>query len=126
MQPVGIREASLPRQEPSDLQTPQHQGKAVSAKPFGNNGLQAPFANVADDYCVGMGQGGGSCTWPVTEQMGNIVFQFDPQLLIAIGLQAPPTQQTFGMVITGDNDPSTDCHHENLQFQVTAKYYIQQ
>jgi hypothetical protein len=85
----------------------------------------APFANVADNYCLGTDQGAGTCMWPVTETTGDIVFQFDPQLLIAIALKAPANQQTFGFVVTGDNDPKTDCAHSDLQFAMHVKYYLQ-
>jgi len=84
----------------------------------------APFQNVADDYCLGSDQQEGTCMWPVTQQTGNIVFQFNPELLIAIGLKEPSDQQYFSLVITGDNDPSTDCYHQALSFDMQVKYYL--
>lgn len=82
------------------------------------------FQNVADDYCLGASQGAASCRWPVTEQNGNIQFDFDQQLLIALGLVAPSNNQQFGFIITGDNDPSLDCYHERLEFDMTVEYYL--
>lgn len=82
------------------------------------------FENVADDYCLGKSQGAASCQWPITEQNGNIQFDFDQQLLIALGLFSASNQQQFGFVITGDNDPSVDCYHERLEFDMNVQYYI--
>ncbi len=82
------------------------------------------FENVADDYCLGSTQGAATCQWPVTEQNGNIQFDFDQQLLIALGLFYASNQQQFGFIITGDNDPSLDCYHERLEFDMNVQYYI--
>jgi hypothetical protein len=82
------------------------------------------FRNVADDYCLGQNQGAASCRWPVTEQTGQIQFDFDEQLLIALGLRAPSDQQTFGFIITGDDNPEIDCYHERLEFDMNVEYYI--
>ncbi|MGZ3721725.1 MAG: hypothetical protein ACXVA9_02265 [Bdellovibrionales bacterium] len=84
----------------------------------------AAFANVADDYCAGAAEGGATCMWPVTEKTGDIVFKYNPELLIAIGLLAPANQQTFGFVMTGDNDLLSDCYHSELNFAVNVKYYV--
>ncbi|MBY0385739.1 hypothetical protein K2X05_11335 [bacterium] len=82
------------------------------------------FENVADDYCLGSAQGASSCRWPITEQNGQIQFDFDQQLLIALGLMATPDKQSFGFIITGDNDPNIDCYHERLEFDMNVQYYI--
>lgn len=84
----------------------------------------APFKNEADDYCLGQAQGLSACTWPVSERSGKIQFEFHPELLIHLGLKAPAGQQSFGFVITGDDDPSLDCFHEKLEFAVTVRYYM--
>jgi hypothetical protein len=84
----------------------------------------AHFANVADDYCLGNDEGLASCSWPITEQQGNISFQFDKEILMQLGLQSLPNFQAFKFVITGDNDPNVDCYHEKLEFQMTVKYYL--
>jgi hypothetical protein len=84
----------------------------------------ASFANVADDFCLGSDQNLANCSWPVTEQTGNIVFSFDEKILIALGLTAKSDNQTFSFVITGDNDPNLDCYHEELSFDMTVKYYV--
>jgi hypothetical protein len=84
----------------------------------------APFANVVDDYCLGKDQGLSTCSWPVTEQAGQIKFSFTPELLINLGAKASAANQKFGFVITGDNDDSLDCYHERLEFSLSVKYYL--
>jgi hypothetical protein len=84
------------------------------------------FAGVndkADDYCLGSDEGHASCSWPLSQQSGDIKFSFDQELLINIGVTASATNQRFGFAITGDNDPSTDCYHEALSFDTTVSYY---
>lgn len=101
-------------------------GKLVPLYKYDWLGLRdASFANVADDYCLGADQKAGTCQWPVTEMTGNIIFEWDPSLLITLALRQPANQQTFGMVITGDNDPSSDCYHQDLQFSMQVRYYQQ-
>jgi hypothetical protein len=78
----------------------------------------------ADDYCLGLGQGAADCEWPLTEQTGDIVLRFDPELLIAIGSKAPATQQRFGFIMTGDNNPADDCYHSRIEFSMKVKYYL--
>jgi hypothetical protein len=83
------------------------------------------FLNVADDYCLGASQGTASCQWPITEQNGQIHFDFDQQLLIALGLLSSTDRQEFSFIITGDNDPSLDCYHERLDFEMNVDYYLE-
>ncbi len=84
----------------------------------------ASFRNVADDFCLGGDQNLAQCSWPITEQPGNIVMSFDQKLLIALGLTANSSNQTFSFVITGDNDLELDCFHEKLAFNMKVSYYI--
>lgn len=84
----------------------------------------APFSNVANDYCLGKDESGLRCEWPITEQSGNLIFAFSPELLIAIGLKGTATNQKFGFIITGDNDRDIDCYHEKLSFTMKVKYYL--
>lgn len=90
---------------------------SVREEPFQNN--------VRDDYCLGRSQGAANCTWPLTQQTGNIVFDFAPEIFLRLALTRPVSQQTFGFTITGDNDPSDDCFHERLEFSMSVKYYQQ-
>lgn len=85
----------------------------------------ARFENVADDYCLGKDQGLGDCSWPITQQNGNIKFEFHNELLTHLGLKANSNQQVFSFVTTGDNDESVDCYHEKLEFTMQIHYYEQ-
>ena len=80
--------------------------------------------DYVDDYCLGLAQNAAECQWPLTEQSGVIQFDFNRELLIALASRAPATEQTFGFVITGDDDPDKDCYHEHLEFDMTVKYFI--
>ena len=84
----------------------------------------ASFNNVADDFCLGSDQNLASCSWPISERTGNIVFSFDQRLLIALGLTHKSNYQTFSFVITGDNDLNQDCFHEELSFEMNISYYL--
>ncbi len=84
----------------------------------------AGFENVADDFCLGDDQNLATCSWPISEQSGNIVFSFDEKILIALGLTANSNNQTFSFVITGDDDPQKDCYHEELAFDMNVTYYV--
>jgi hypothetical protein len=84
----------------------------------------AGFDNVADDFCLGDDQNLATCSWPITERSGNIIFSFDQRILIALGLTARSDNQTFSFVITGDDDPEKDCYHEELSFEMKATYYV--
>jgi hypothetical protein len=80
---------------------------------------------TANDYCLGSAQGLASCSWPLSQKSGQIKFSFDKSLLVNIGVTSPADAQHFGFVITGDNDPSSDCYHEALSFDATLSYYLQ-
>jgi len=84
------------------------------------------FQNQADDYCLGADQGLSSCSWPVSEQQGQIKFSFAQSLLVSMSAGRKASDQSFTFVITGDNDPSLDCYHEKLDFSMSVKYYIPQ
>jgi|GEM_PF-1967978 len=95
---------------------------------WGNGGVRGvSFAGVndkADDYCLGQSEGLSSCSWPLSQQTGEIKFDFDQDLLISVGVTAPAANQRFGFIMTGDNDPTTDCYHEALTFDTTVQYYL--
>lgn len=76
------------------------------------------------NYCLGADFGAGECQWPNTQQQGPIDFGWDPELLINIGLKSDSQNQRFGFIVTGDNDPETDCYHPKMEFEVQVGYYI--
>lgn len=80
------------------------------------------FPSNADDFCLGQEQGLAECSWPLTEQNGNIDFEFHPEILIRLGLKA--SEPKFGFIVSGDNDPNIDCYHERLEFTLDFEYYI--
>lgn len=80
--------------------------------------------NVRDDYCLGFQNKQSMCQWPLTEQAGDILFDFSPELLITLSAGRSDPSQQFGFVITGDNDPASDCYHERLEFEMIGQYFI--
>ena len=77
-----------------------------------------------EDYCLGAEQGLSSCQWPLSQQTGTIAFNFDREITIALSQRPVAGQQRFGFVITGDNDPQSDCYHERLDMNLSVKYFI--
>ena len=86
----------------------------------------AGFKNEADDYCAGVSEGLSSCQWPISEQQGDIKFSFSQSLLISMTAGVKSDQQKFSFVITGDDDPTLDCYHEKLEFNMIVKYFVPQ
>jgi hypothetical protein len=76
-----------------------------------------------DDYCIGSAEGFGKCQWPLSQQSGYIEMGFDPEVLVPISISQANSLQKFSFVVTGDNDPSSDCYHENIDFNVKILYY---
>lgn len=82
------------------------------------------FENEAHDYCLGASEDLAQCSWPVSQEQGEIKFSFAPALLISMSAGRSSNDQVFSFAITGDNNPSSDCYHEKLEFAMTVKYYI--
>lgn len=83
----------------------------------------ARFENVVDDFCLGEEAGLGQCTWPVTEQAGQIQLKWKPEVFLRLTANRP-AEQSFKFVITGDNDKAVDCYHEKLEFDVSVSYFL--
>lgn len=77
-----------------------------------------------NDYCIGKDELGSNCSWPKTEKEGTIMFNLASELLIRMFSLKSTTQQTLQFVITGDNNPTDDCYHENLDLNLEIQYYI--
>ncbi len=82
------------------------------------------FKNVVNDFCLGGEQGLSNCQWPVTQEFGKIKLNFDSEILTRLGARAIGTKQVLSFVITGDNDPDSDCYHQRLDLNLEVKYYI--
>lgn len=85
------------------------------------------FAGVnetADDYCAGSDNGYGACDWPLSQQLGSITMNYNPEVLVPIS--ALSNNQKFGFIVTGDDDPDSDCYHENLDLDVKFYYFERQ
>jgi hypothetical protein len=74
-------------------------------------------------WCEGMTQGLSSCSWPASQDPGEIKLDFAPRLFQKI-VARDLTRNTheFKFVTTGDNDGGSDCNHSDLTFDVEIKY----
>lgn len=98
-------------------------GQSISLTKFEwLNVREESFTNAHVDYCLGQDKGLSSCHWPQTQQTGTLSLSFSNQLMIHLGLRAPASQQ-FALTVTGDNDPSSDCYHSEIKFNVEVKYF---
>tara|TARA_B110001454_G_scaffold28073_1_gene27462 strand:+ start:64528 stop:65313 length:786 start_codon:yes stop_codon:yes gene_type:complete len=82
------------------------------------------FQNEVNDFCLGAEQGLSECQWPVTQEFGKIKLNFDSEILTRLGAKSKDTKQVLSFVITGDNDPDSDCYHERLDLNLEVKYYV--
>jgi hypothetical protein len=76
------------------------------------------------DYCLGEEQGLAECQWPKTDTSGDFKFIYEPQILMALGSLSDNSVHTFKFAVTGDDDRSSDCYHEEFSFALEVQYYI--
>lgn len=89
------------------------------------NLVEFPFNNGnLHDYCFGQSEGFANCMWPETQKTGDFQIEYDHDLLIHMGAKSRDHNHQLKFVVTGDNDPSSDCYHEKFQFVLKATYYI--
>lgn len=93
-----------------------YEWEKIVGSPFNNNG--------GTDYCLGSEQDLAECQWPKTEKNGDFIFNYHPELLIALGAKSNDHKHELMFAITGDNDPNIDCYHEDIEFELKATYYI--
>ncbi|RME16593.1 MAG: hypothetical protein D6797_04215 [Bdellovibrio sp.] len=76
------------------------------------------------DFCLGQDQGLSDCYWPETESNGEMFMKFDSSIFMGImGLNEQRHQHEFKFIVTGDDNPSVDCSHSDIQF-ISTVYYV--
>lgn len=75
-----------------------------------------------DFYCLGESVPGTVCQWPITETEGVIKMDYPPVVLMQIAHQKKSNKHDFSLVVTGDNDPASDCQHTPINFKVDVLY----
>lgn len=74
-------------------------------------------------YCLGAENGRSSCQWPRTQTTGNMSLNFAATELQAVTARnLEQAAHTFTMVTFGDNDPSSDCQHSPIAFDVDITF----
>lgn len=65
------------------------------------------------------------CSWPETEESGQIEMQFDDSLFQKImGFDVNRNTHSFKLIVTGDNDPNIDGRHDDISFDVSISYVL--
>lgn len=101
-------------------------GKSISIYQYNWASLfEKPFQNEEkDDYCLGRSQGFADCQWPKTQQTGGFKLEFEPELLVRLGLKSEQSTHELMFTVTGDDDNIKDCAHSGFEFDLKASYYI--
>jgi hypothetical protein len=74
-------------------------------------------------YCAGADRGTGMCSWPDTSVNGPFRVRFDDALIQELTSHTNTTRShTFNFITTGDDNPTTDCKHEPVDFDVDVTY----
>ncbi|PIU00334.1 MAG: hypothetical protein COT74_05230 [Bdellovibrionales bacterium CG10_big_fil_rev_8_21_14_0_10_45_34] len=110
-------ETSVIQVDGKSIEVYKYDWLGVQGKPMGD------INSTADDYCVASSLGLSSCSWPLSERSGNMQVSLDRRVIIGLGiLNGNSTAPSFRFVTTGDNDPSSDCQHSPIEFDVTIDY----
>ena len=76
-----------------------------------------------DSWCYGEDDGLASCTIPSTDTPGDMELDFDPSVVAELSYRAVQQGQVaFTFVTIGDNDPGSDCTHNEFKFEVALTY----
>jgi len=86
-------------------------------KEWGDNGTKPEYF-----YCLGENLPGTICEWPITETTGTIKMEYPQVVLMQIANQKKSTSHDFSFIVTGDNNPETDCQHTPIKFKVEVSY----
>lgn len=89
----------------------------LKGKEWGDEGNKDEFF-----YCLGEDLPGTVCQWPITETEGVIKMEYPPVMLMQIANQNKSNKHDFSLVLTGDNDPGSDCQHTPINFQIDVLY----
>lgn len=74
----------------------------------------------AQEYCLGSGEPGAFCSIPKTQSVGSFALALSDRDSALLGYSAKKNQEAkVGLVVTGDNDSSTDCKHSRMVIDVT-------
>ncbi|KYG60976.1 hypothetical protein AZI86_18865 [Bdellovibrio bacteriovorus] len=74
-------------------------------------------------YCAGKDKGLASCSFPLTDTNGSVNLQFSERVIQNILGMTSASDINLTMITIGDNDASSDCHHNTMRFNVKVDYY---
>ena len=86
-------------------------------------GLEYHVTDEYDPYCLGQNNGDSECEIPDTEVEGPISLSYGEDVVSRLSFLAiEEGRYDFGFVSTGDDNPETDCMHEEFGFTVKVPY----
>jgi hypothetical protein len=86
-------------------------------------GMEYHIDTEGETYCLGQEDGTSDCVIPGTETEGEISLKFDPAVVTGLSLSAVQHDRyDFSFVTTGDDNPESDCMHEEFGFSVQVPY----
>ena len=63
---------------------------------------------------------------PGTQENGDVSLSFDENTNALLADSSNDGQHTFRMVVTGDDNPDSDCHHNGLTMIIEYEYLVMQ
>lgn len=73
-------------------------------------------------YCASSDGQQNLCSWPKTDELGQIQMDFDPAVFYKI-MAAPSTESHAFKFITLGDDDDKDCEHSDIKFDVEVRYF---
>lgn len=78
---------------------------------------------ATDSWCYRQDEGLASCTIPTTDTPGDMELDFDEAVVAELSYRAVEQGRVaFTFVTIGDNDPGSDCTHNEFEFEVALSY----
>jgi hypothetical protein len=86
-------------------------------------GMDYHAVDQEQTFCLGADAGDADCVIPGTEVEGELSLSWSADLVAQLSLSAIEQKRyEFAFVTTGDDDPATDCRHEDFSFSVEVPY----
>ena len=74
-------------------------------------------------YCYGTAPGAAGCEVPLTQKQGRVKLDLATQDVADLSLKAVKEKKlTYGLLVTGDNDPDIDCKHSGIVIEGQLEY----
>ncbi len=86
-------------------------------------GMEYHTEDSYSSYCLGEDEGEATCDIPDTEVEGEISLSYSDSIVSELSLRAIEDERyDFSFITTGDDNPNSDCMHEEFSFTVDVPY----